>query len=114
MGEERNAKCRNNGMITWIKGAIVSLLLVGLYITLVGLANQNVEASDQDDQDDLTGRMTGGGILFCSPLGGGGVLRTLNQEDDGTIRITHGFTLHCDPNDGPNNLQIHFKGANKF
>jgi hypothetical protein len=45
------------------------------------------------------GRMTGGGSVFFG--------------DDPRIRVTRGFELHCDQT-LPNNLQVNWKGGNKF
>lgn len=56
--------------------------------------------NDNDDDDDpKCGRMTGGGSVFI--------------EGPTRVRVTRGFEIHCDLSE-PNNLQVNWKGGNKF
>ncbi|MFL6663585.1 MAG: hypothetical protein ACJ8G7_15535 [Rhizobacter sp.] len=54
-----------------------------------------------------TGRMTGGGSIFCSV-----------NDGQTSFRVTHGFELHCQPEGQsvptPNNLEINWLGGNNF
>jgi len=51
--------------------------------------------------DVCCGRMTGGGSVFFT------------DETGAQVRVTRGFELHCDIT-LPNNLQVNWKGGNKF
>ena len=98
--------------IVWSKATLVSLLLIGSFLLLSGFANQLAEARAFQESDQPMGRMTGGGILVCTPIPGGpGGARTTNGSTmhDNSFTVTHGFELYCDPTDRPNNLQIHFR-----